>query len=96
MFDQKAVCIGSFCNQLQLIGYNLIFFEHELWLLEDMSYAHICYNLNLKIEGKNPISMIECRTLIGRIKDRDDLFLDAVSLFDSFDEIVLVAESKTE
>ena len=96
LFDQRAAYIDTFSCEQQRIGGNQISSNHELWLLEDMTFAHICCICTQKMEGEQVTCVTECRTLIGFVRDRDDLFFDAASLFESLDDIALFEDGVTE
>ena len=96
LFDQKAAFVDTFSHERQRIGGNEIHSDHELWLLEDMTFAHVCCIRTLKLEGEQVTSVTECRTLVGFIGDQDDLFFDVESFLESLDEIALFAGYQTE
>ena len=96
LFDQKAAWIGTLSNEDQQVGGNMICSENELWLLEDMTFAHAFCNRNQRFESEDVMSVTEYRMVIGIIRDRDDLFFDAASLFKSLGDLAIDEDSVIE
>ena len=95
LFGQKAAMIDMFSYEDRRVGGNIISSNHELWLLEDMTFAHAFCNRNQRFESEDVMSVTEYRMVIGIIRDRDDLFFDAASLFKSLDDLARDEDSLT-
>ena len=96
LFDQKAAWIGTLSNEDQQVGGNMICSENELWLLEDMTFAHIFCLCNIKVEDGEYTNRTECRTLVRIIRDREDLFFSAAKLLQALEDIVIIEGLKEE
>ena len=96
LFDQKAAYIDTFSCEQQRIGGNQISSNHELWLLEDMTFAHIFCLCNIKVEDGEYTNWTECRTLVRFIRDREDLFFSAAKLLQALEDIVIIEGLKEE
>ena len=86
LFPQKAVFICAVDCQKVATDRIRIESESELWLLSNMKFAHVHCTRILTINGEEVTSVTECRNFVGIIKGKEDLFVDAQTLFEVLDD----------
>ena len=89
LFPQNAVLICAVDCQTVTTDRIRIESESELWLLSNLKYAHVHRNRVLTLNGEEVTSVTECRNLVGIIKSKEDLFVDAQTLFEELDDTAL-------
>ena len=89
LFSQKAVPICAVDSQTVTTDRIRIESESELWLLSDLKFAHVHCTRVLTLNGEEVSSVTECRNLVGIIKSKEDLFVDAQTLFEELDDTAL-------
>ena len=93
LFPQKAVIICAVDCQTVTNDRIRIDSESELWLLSNLKFAHVHRTRVLTLNGEEVTSVTECRNLVGIIKSKEDLFVDAQTLFEELDDAVTFAEA---
>ena len=93
LFPQKAVLICTVDYQTVTNDRIRIDSESELWLLSNLKFAHVHRTRILTLNGEEVTSVTECRNLVGIIKSKEDLFVDAQTLFEELDDAVTFAEA---
>lgn len=100
LFPQNAVLICAVDCQTVTTDRIRIESESELWLLSNLKYAHVHRNRVLTLNGEEVTSVTECRNLVGIIKSKEDLFVDAQTFFEVLDDAgmfeALVREKEKE
>ena len=89
LFPQKAVSICAVDRQTVSTDRIRIESESELWLLSNLKFAHVHCTRVLTLNGEEVTSVTECRNLVGFIKSKEDLFVDAQTLFEELDDVAL-------
>ena len=92
LFQQKASLICAVDRQTETTDRFRIESESELWLLSNLKYAHVHCTRVLTLNGEEVTSVTECRNLVGIIKNKTDLFVDAQTLFEELDDTALFAD----
>ena len=86
LIPQKAVLICAVdCPQVATDRIR-IESESELWLLSNMKFAQVHCTRILTLNGEEVTSVAECRNFVGIIKGKEDLFVDAQTLFEVLDD----------
>ncbi len=93
LFPSKAVCLCAVDCQVLQTERLRIESESELWLLSNLKFAHVHCARVLTLDGENVTSVTECRNFVKIIKGKDDLFVDAQTLFDELDDAVAFTEA---
>ena len=86
LFPQKAVFICAVDCQKVETDRIRVESESELWLLSNMKFAQVHCTRILTLNGEEVTSVTECRNLVGIIKGKEDLFVDAQTLFEILDD----------
>ena len=89
LFQQKAVFICAVDCQKVATDRIRVESESELWLLSNMKFAHVHCTRVLTLEGEAVTSVMECRNFVGIINGKEDLFVDAQTLFEVLDDAVM-------
>ena len=82
LFPQKAVFICAVDCQKVATDRIRVESESELWLLSNMKFAQVHCTRILTLNGEEVTSVTECRNLVGIIKGKEDLLVDAQTLFE--------------
>ena len=61
--------------------------------MSNLKFAHVHRTRVLTLNGEEVTSVTECRNLVGIIKSKEDLFVDAQTLFEELDDAVTFAEA---
>ena len=61
--------------------------------MSNLKFAHVHRTQVLTLNGEEVTSVTECRNLVGIIKSKEDLFVDAQTLFEELDDAVTFAEA---
>lgn len=92
LFPSKAVCLCAVEPQTVKTERLRIMSVSELWLLSNLKFAHVHCDRVYTLDGEEATSITDCRNLVGFIKNKTDLFVDAQTLFEELDDTALFAD----